>query len=70
MLAGWDTTPIPWSQVTDIRPDLDSRWASHPVAHLSDGRQVPLVKVPLDARDDLLAWAPEEIRSRLGPSQA
>lgn len=55
-------TEIPWTRVVRIRPDLESRWASHLVAELQDGTEVQLAMIPLDARDAVLAWAPPSVQ--------
>ena len=54
-------TQIPWTRVVRIRPDLESRWASHLVAELQDGTEVQLAMIPLEARDAVLAWAPPSV---------
>ena len=59
---GRHVTEVSWDDVVRLRPDLESRWASHLVAELRDGSEVRLPAVPLDARDAVLAWAPKSVQ--------
>lgn len=54
-------TDVPWSDIVRIRPDLESRWASHLIVERRDGSQVPLAIVPLDALDTVMTWAPPSV---------